>query len=75
MAIFSEAQRAGLGELRRRQTHAEAHDLTPAQRIELASTMMRGLPAPSIPGRERATDEPPELWLRLAAHFRECGAK
>jgi hypothetical protein len=75
MAIFSEAQRAGLEELRRRQTYAEAHDLTPAQRIELASTMMRGLSAPVVPGHERPTDEPPEIWLRLMAHFRECGPK
>jgi hypothetical protein len=47
----------------------------PAQRIALASTMMRGLSAPVVPGHERPMDEPPEIWLRLMAHFRECGSK
>ena len=73
MAIFTDAQIKGFAELRRRQAYAEANDLTPARRLELASTMMSGLPATAIPGRERPTDEPPELWLAILARLRERG--
>ena len=59
--------------MRALQAYDEAHKLTPDERVrgairlgELCDAIAKERGIPPGPGR----DEPPELWLRMLAHFR-----